>query len=84
MWVLDEKQMPKEVLALFANILPHSDDVYENEKDDYEKYEGEEIYRQFYPCFLWKYYRGKYDIYGKSEQIEHYYLMQRVFSKIFR
>ena len=51
MWVLDEKQMPKEVLAFFANILPHSDDVYENEKDDYEKYEGEEIYRQFYPCF---------------------------------
>ena len=37
-------------------------------KDDYEEYEGEEIYGKFYPCFPLKYYRAKYNIDGKGEQ----------------
>jgi hypothetical protein len=71
-WILEGHKMPMEVLDFFYKILNHVISVYEGApirtKDDYEEYEGEEIYGQFYPCFPLKYYRAKYEIDGKGEQ----------------
>ena len=51
-WLFENKTMTKDATCFLAKIVKHINDVYKNaparSKDDYENYEGEEIYRQFY------------------------------------
>ena len=73
-WLFENKAMTEDAASFLAKIVRHINNVYKNapdrKQDEYEIYEGEEIYGQFYPNFPLKFYRAKYEIDGKSEQWE--------------